>query len=210
MRFYKKIILVLQVILILCSSSSLAGCGTDSGISLEEALLISESSADTVQEDNKSFGVDETAGEANTEDMKNLLYVYVCGSVVNPGVYALEEGSRIVAAIEAAGGFLDDAAAEALNLAAPLADGMQIVVPSLEEAAAAQLSEVRQQAGMVNLNTATAKELCTLQGIGEAKAEAILAYRTEIGKFSSIEQIKNVAGIGESLFNKIKESIYIE
>ena len=63
---------------------------------------------------------------------------------------------------------------------------------------------------MVNLNTASVEELCKLSGIGEAKAEAILAYRTEIGVFSSIEQLKEVTGIGDSLFNQIKESIYIE
>ena len=66
------------------------------------------------------------------------------------------------------------------------------------------------QEGKVNLNTAQIKELCTLSGIGEAKAEAILAYRDEIGGFSNIEQLKNVAGIGDSLFEKIKSSIYIE
>ena len=63
---------------------------------------------------------------------------------------------------------------------------------------------------MINLNTASVAELCTLSGIGEAKAEAILAYRTEIGAFSSIEQLKEVTGIGESLFNQIKSSVYIE
>ena len=97
-----------------------------------------------------------------------------------------------------------------MNLAAPISDGMQIVVPDRNEAAAAQMRSERQANGQDNLNTATAAELCTLSGIGEAKAEAILAYREEIGAFTSIEQIKNVTGIGESLFKQIKESIYIE
>lgn len=209
MKFYKKLILALQLILVLCCSSILTGCGTDSGVSLEEALRISESGVGVVQEGIENADVDAAEGEVNAGKEK-LLYVYVCGFVEEPGVYTLEEDSRVVAAIEAAGGFREEAATEAVNLAAPVTDGMQIVIPSLEEAIAAQVSEERQQAGLVNLNTATAAELCTLRGIGEAKAEAILAYRTEIGNFTSIEQIKNVTGIGESLFNKIKESIYIE
>jgi competence protein ComEA len=87
---------------------------------------------------------------------------------------------------------------------------MQIVVPSREEFSNTKAHEQNMQDGKVNLNSAQLQELCTLSGIGEAKAEAILAYRDEIGRFSSIEQLKNVAGIGESLFERIKESIYIE
>ena len=67
-----------------------------------------------------------------------------------------------------------------------------------------------EESGLLNINTATAAELCTLSGIGEAKAEAILAYREEIGRFGSIEQLKEVSGIGDSLFNQIKNSVYIE
>ena len=118
--------------------------------------------------------------------------------------------SRIVAAIEAAGGFLPKAAVEAVNLAEPIQDGMQITVPDLEAFTVRQEALERQEAGLVNLNTATIPELCTLSGIGEAKAEAILAYREEIGSFGSIEQLKEVTGIGDSLFNQIKNSIYIE
>ena len=146
-------------------------------------------------------------GEETTEQM---LYVYVCGSVARPGVYALEEGSRIVAAVEAAGGFLEDAATESVNLAALLKDGMQIVIPDMKEAASVQVQSGISQDGRVNLNRATVEELCTLQGIGESKAEAILAYREEIGAFTSVEQIQNVTGIGENLYKQIKESIYIE
>ena len=141
---------------------------------------------------------------------EQVLCVYICGAVLRPGVYELEAGSRIVSAVEAAGGFLPEAATEAVNLAKRLEDGMQIVVPTMEEAEAKKAEVFRQEAGMVNLNTASVEELCKLSGIGEAKAEAILAYRTEIGVFSSIEQLKEVTGIGDSLFNQIKESIYIE
>lgn len=229
MNFHKKIILVLQMILVLNWCSVLTGC-TGGSISLEEALEVSKSDTAQTSAFSKDAGsaaagsAGHTAAETGLDSLvsvsesgeqtvcqtENLFYVYVCGSVAQPGVYALKEDSRIVAAIEAAGGFLEDAATEAVNLAAPISDGMQIVVPDRNEAAAAQMRSERQANGQVNLNTATAAELCTLSGIGEAKAEAILAYREEIGAFTSIEQIKNVTGIGESLFKQIKESIYIE
>ena len=87
---------------------------------------------------------------------------------------------------------------------------MQITVPNSEEFTARREALERQEVGLVNLNTATVAELCTLSGIGEAKAEAILAYREEINGFDSIEQLKGVTGIGESLFNQIKNNIYID
>ena len=95
-------------------------------------------------------------------------------------------------------------------MAAMAIDGMQIVVPSEEDALNTKEYEQKKQDGKVELNSAGVEELCKLSGIGTAKAEAILAYRNEIGKFTAIEQIKNVTGIGESLFMRIKESIYIE
>ena len=216
MNFYKKIILVLQMVLVVGWCGILTGCAGEGSLSLEEALVAkkqrntdlssgSDSSFSTGSERKEERRTDD--GEESTEQ---LLYVYVCGSVVRPGVYALEEGSRIVAAVEAAGGFLEEAATESVNLAALLKDGMQIVIPDLEEAASVQVQGGMDQDGRVNLNRATVEDLCSLQGIGEAKAEAILAYREEIGAFTSVEQIQNVTGIGENLYKQIKESIYIE
>lgn len=182
----------------------MSGCGESGGVSLEEALMTAGSSDVWQAEENP------VSGESREEAFAEVFYVYVCGAVAEPGVYALEPDCRIVAAIEAAGGFLPDAAMEAINLAEPIRDGMQIVVPDLEEVLNRQETLSRQESGQVNLNTATITELCTLNGIGEAKAEAILAYREEIGAFGSVEQLKEVTGIGESLFNQIKSRIYIE
>ena len=214
MNFYKKIMTVLYLILAFGCCTVLSACAFNERISLEEALAVKEKNTDIANQEEDPVG----AQEGETEVLKqeesdlngDLLYVYVCGSVEKPGVYALEKGSRIVAAIEAAGGFLSDAATESINLAAPLSDGMQIVVPDIEEAVMLQVYDQREQDGQVNLNTASVKDLCSLQGIGEAKAEAIIAYREEIGAYTSIEQIKNVTGIGDNLFKQIKESIYIE
>lgn len=179
-----------------------SGCGKAGSVSLEEALTVMHTDGETEAD---LSGIDDLS-----TIQEQVLCVYICGAVLRPGVYELEAGSRIVSAVEAAGGFLPEAATEAVNLAKRLEDGMQIVVPTMEEAEAKKAEVFRQEAGMVNLNTASVEELCKLSGIGEAKAEAILAYRTEIGVFSSIEQLKEVTGIGDSLFNQIKESIYIE
>ena len=190
------------VILLAGCMVALFGCGKRGSVSLEEALTVMYTEEGT---DAYIASTDDLS-----TDMEQILCVYVCGAVVNPGVYELTKGSRIVAAVEAAGGFLPDAATEAINLAEHLQDGMQIVVPTKEEAEKAKSEAARGADGRVNLNTASVAELCTLRGIGEAKAEAILAYRTELGAFSSIEQIKEVTGIGEGLFNQIKSSIYVE
>ncbi len=208
MLLNKKLILLIYMILEIGLSGILGGCAVKDIPSLEEAL---DQNFENLMDGSMEVYVDEETEVESAEHIsEKQIYVYVCGSVYNPGVYLLENESRIVAAIDAAGGFLEDAAKEAVNLAAPVTDGMQIVVPSQEEFLNTKAYEQKVQDGKVNLNTAQRQELCTLSGIGEAKAEAILAYRNEIGGFSSIEQLKNVAGIGESLFERIKESIYIE
>lgn len=205
MLLNKKLTLILYMILGICM---LGGCATKDIPSLEEALA---QKWENPMDNSTEVSSDEETGVTVSEHTsEKQIYVYVCGSVHNPGVYLLAKESRIVAAVDAAGGFLEDAAKEAVNLAAPITDGMQIVVPSQEEFSNTKAYEQKMQDGKVNLNTAQLEELCTLSGIGDAKAEAILAYRNEIGGFSSIEQLKNVTGIGESLFERIKARIYIE
>lgn len=199
------------------------GCSEGGGVSLEEALHVSagyNKAGNGTQESGMEEASSDLSGASEegqlgadvsqTASKEKLCYVYVCGAVAKPGVYKLTPDSRIVSAIEAAGGFLPEAVMEAVNLAEPIHDGMQITVPDKESFAAGEKALKREQNGMLNINTATAAELCTLSGIGEAKAEAILAYREEIGRFGSIEQLKEVSGIGDSLFNQIKNSIYIE
>ena len=188
--------------LLLAGFLLLSGCAAGTEVSLEEALLAAE--------DKESFVTGESSFSEDTEETEAVCCVYVCGSVACPGVYTLAYGSRIVAAIEAAGGFLEEAAVEAVNLAKLVEDGMQIIVPDLTEYAMERTESARQERGQVNLNTATLEELCTLSGIGESKAEAILAYRRESGGFQNVEQLMEVTGIGENLFKQIKSSIYIE
>lgn len=148
-------------------------------------------------------------------------YVYVCGAVEAPGVYMLNTGDRIYEAIALAGGLTEDASTSTVNQAEMVSDGQMIFVPTREEAAAGivSVSEMgventsEQESvsdGKVNLNTATLAELMTLSGIGESKAQSILDYRTKNGAFSSVEEIMNVDGIKEGLYNRIKDSIRVK
>ena len=133
------------------------------------------------------------------------MYVHVCGQVKNPGVYCLKEGSRLYEAIDAAGGLTEQAAADYLNQAKTLEDGEQIVVPSNDEIAVSKEAPD----GRVNLNHASKEELMMLSGIGEAKADAIIKYREEHGGFQSIEEIMDIEGIKEGVFQKIKDQIKV-
>ena len=148
------------------------------------------------------------------------IYVYICGEVAKPGVYELSEDSRIYEAVDAAGGFTENAARESINLASKVSDGMQITIYNKEEAAslpaggtsAGKNSGQDQMSGsssLVNLNTATKEELMTLKGIGESKAEDIIRYREKSGGFKKIEDIMKISGIKEAGFQKIKDSITV-
>ncbi len=141
-------------------------------------------------------------------------YVYVCGEVTNPGVYILAEGQRLYEAVEMAGGFTENAAPDALNLVLLVSDGMKIDVPDKERAAAMPSGDYVSGTGIagsvkVNINTATREQLMTLNGIGAARADAIIAYRQEHGPFSAIEDIMQVSGIKDAAFSKIKNDIVV-
>ena len=146
--------------------------------------------------------------EELTEDVietEKTIFVYVCGAVVNEGVYELPIGSRVYEAIEKAGGFLTNAAVTEINQAQILEDAMKLYIPTKEELAQLQLSGK----GKVNLNRASKEELMTLPGIGESKADSIIAYRKEKGSFKNIKDIMQIAGIKESLYQKIKDLIQV-
>jgi competence protein ComEA len=129
-----------------------------------------------------------------------MLTVYVSGAVATPGVYTLPAGSRVDAAVQAAGGFLPGAEQESINLAKPLEDGQQIDVPGIVDT-----SHVN--AGRVNINTATVAELDTLPGIGPTTAQSIVDYRLQNGPFQAIQDIQNVPGIGPTTYDGIKDYI---
>jgi len=131
-----------------------------------------------------------------------LLTVYVSGAVATPGVYILPVGSRVKAAVTAAGGLLPGAEANNINLAMLVVDGEQVNVPGIVDT-----SHVN--AGRVNINTATLDELDTLPGIGPTAAQAILDYRLQHGPFQVIQEIQNVPGIGPATFTAIQNYISV-
>ena len=162
---------------------------------------------------------DRAKADPGGEEKEGSIWVYVCGEVASPGVYELQEGDRITHAIEAAGGLTEAAGQVYLNQAAHLTDGQRIYVPSKEEeqSLTEELSptdradgQTAKDTGKVNLNTATKAELLSLNGIGESRAEAILAYREANGRFGNIEDLKKVDGIKEGIFQKIREQITVE
>lgn len=158
--------------------------------------------------------------EIPQEEIQAEIFVDVCGAVANPGVYEMDADSRVFQVIEAVGGFLPEAASASVNQAQPVSDGQQIYVPTQEEVEEGTMPAVIQQTetagdsdmaeGVVNINTADADILKSLSGIGDAKAQAILAYREEYGAFSAIEEIMQVPGIKESTFSAIKDKITVK
>ncbi len=163
-------------------------------------------------------GEREERQERQIEDTEESeIYIHVCGCVKKPGLYRLHSGARTQEAVDAAGGFSEKANQTAWNLAEVLQDGMQVYIPSKDEAKEALNEEpsskkdlsASQKESTVNINTASKEELMTLPGIGESKAAAIIACREEKGSFTSIEGIKDVAGIGDGIFNRLKDLITV-
>ncbi len=138
-------------------------------------------------------------------DTEEEIFVHVCGAVQSEGVYELPKGSRIFEAIEKAGGFREDAATTEINQAEVLEDGMKVYVPTVAEILEMQVKK----SGKVNINQASKEELMTLPGVGESKAESIIQYREENGSFKRIEDIMQIVGIKEGLYEKIKEFIQV-
>lgn len=175
-----------------------AGCGR------KAALYDSE---ETAQEAERTADGEAESGMENLEDAG--ICVYVCGEVRRPGVYELTAESRIGDAVEAAGGMTEEAADTWLNLAEHMKDGQKIEVPSKEQAEELVMEAEKQENGLVNLNTATAEQLRELSGIGESKAEDILNYREQHGGFQAIEELMQIPGIKERVFEKIKDRITV-
>jgi len=149
---------------------------------------------------------------AQASPSAGLVLVDVAGWVRRPGVYEFATGARVIDAIEAAGGARPGAMLEALNLAAPLADGTQILVPREGEAGAVPpvaAGSGSGAAGLVNVNTASATELETLPGIGEVIAQRIVDHRTANGPFASVDQLLDVSGIGDSILGSIRELVTV-
>lgn len=207
----KKAVLIPAVLLILIFQ---AGCGGEDSFVLESATETGTEEKDTEQHET----------EPVTEASAQEICVYVCGAVAAEGVYTLPADARAADAAAAAGGLTPEAASGYVNLAEKLQDGMRIYFPTEAELSggevpgwAAGSAGMQQEnpaaeesaTGLVNLNTAGKEELMTLPGVGESKADAILKYREENGGFDRIEDLMNISGIKEGVFNQLKDRITV-
>ena len=151
----------------------------------------------------------------------SYIYVHIDGAIVNPGIKKVEVGTRLFELINLSGGETKEADISRLNLASVLKDEQKIVVPykivedkenltSSNNVAISQANSKEENSNLlININYANSEELQKLNGIGVSMANKIISYRDENGYFNSIEEIKNVSGIGEAKFNKIRENITI-
>jgi competence protein ComEA len=139
------------------------------------------------------------------------LIVDVAGAVRDPGVYEFVEGDRVIDAIERAGGQLPKADLSLLNLAAPLTDGTQILVPKSGPPGAVGSGggTAGSSSGLINVNTASATELETLSGIGEVLAATIVEYRDQNGPFASVDDLMDVSGIGPATLEEIRDQVTV-
>ena len=197
--------------------------------------------ADDKEEKNIVLNTKKDIKKDEEEEEEVYYQVDIKGEVINPGIYTVKEGSRVIDVIRLAGDLTEVADTSVLNLSKKVKDEMVIIVYSYDEVenftATKEKEEIEQEAcliqngiqndacikdstddtssssvvisGKVSLNTATLDELMTLPGIGEAKAQAIIEYREEVGAFQNIEELKEVSGIGDAIFDQIKENITI-
>jgi len=230
MKDKKKVIKVGIVILVMAVCGVFYSCSRGEDISLTSEVAAEdnsteETSATEVESVSESKAILEAEETVLVENA--VVYLHVCGAVVRPDVYELSSDARITDAVKAAGGFSEEADEDFLNLALPIADGMKIYVPTVKEVEEGYTESILDSSGIVsderdhfpegqastsnkvNINTAGAEQLKTLSGIGDKRATDIISYRDSHGNFGSIEDIKNVPGIKEGVFEKIKEDIEV-
>ena len=146
------------------------------------------------------------------EIMPEKIIVDIKGEVNSPGSYEIDQGKRIKDIIEIAGGLKDDASTDNINLSSKLTDEMLIVIPKKEEVKDTNNQSIvinSQLDNKISINTANLNELMSISGIGKTKAQSIIDYRINNGRFNSINDIMNVSGIGKSTFEKIKDYIKV-
>lgn len=183
--------------------------------------------------------LDEVTDKKEEKKAVKTVFVDVKGAVNAPGVYELDDGKRVIDAINLAGGLSENANVINLNLSKKLTDEMYVIVytkdeinnylknnkndkiecaskecvcPNINNDACIKKDNTKnssEKVGMVSLNSASKEELMSLSGIGDAKAAAIIKYRSENGGFKTIEEVKNVSGIGDAVYEKIKNNITV-
>lgn len=145
----------------------------------------------------------------NTAAPRTQLYIHLVGAVVRPGLYVLNSGDRVIDAVAAAGGFSAEADQAQVNLARVLTDGEQIAVPAVGEVQPSGASGAVQPGAKININTADETALETLPRVGPAMAARILDWRKTNGRFTAIEDLMSVTGIGQKTFDGFKDLVTV-
>lgn len=179
--------------------------------------------ADVSIENESNQGVNNIVG--NCSENEEYIYIHIIGEVKNQGIVKLKKGQRIVDAIEKSGGITELADLSKVNLAFILSDGQKVNIPNINDdfenfeyvidnsgknIIVDNGSNISKGGNKVNINTASQTELETLTGIGPSTASKIIEYREKNGKFITIEDLKNVSGIGETRYEAIKENIVVK
>ena len=222
---------VLVIILSACYKFVFKGSGDLSIAAFRtgKTAQVTDGSSSGLQNIEQNPGVNETSESAQITETVELISVYICGEVRNAGIYEAPKGVMLNDIIEEAGGLTENASVNNINFVYQIECNMSIYIPSVEEITGGFTGGdiIRQDgvyvwggssggtgssgsgtAQIVNINTGTLEELMSLPGIGEVTAQAIIDYRTD-NPFTSIEDIKNVSGIGDSKFNRIKDYICV-
>lgn len=223
-RLFSSIIMVFVLIFLFGGCES-ASTGQIIKADAEPEEKTDGSSMETKVQEESRDGSFETDSKDSFLKTVGKTGVYIYGAVNKPGVYYLDSNSRVVDLVKAAGGFKENAYRTGVNLAAYLKDADVVriltkkqakrlkkenaVQEAEDESVPFVSEEVSKKDDTVNINSAGKEELMSLKGIGESKAEAIIAYREEHGSFKSIEEIMEISGIKEGTFNKIKSKITI-
>ena len=206
-------------VVILCLLCGIAACKSDNTVVEEDLTPVESEKTDSVKENPENKKEKESGETGEEKKTVKRIYVYVCGAVRSPGVYEMTEGDRVTHAIMKAGGSTDEAAADFLNQAAVLEDGQKIYVPTEEEAQQFEQngltggengSAAEPDSGKININTASREELMSLKGIGETRADDIIAFRQSNGGFKNIEDIKKIEGIKDKVFQQIEDQITVK
>lgn len=185
---------------------------------------LEETEIESVISDSEDVFEEEKSSEDTyvSETKEEFIFVDIIGEVKNPSLVEVKAGDRLNVAIEKAGGLTENAERKSINLAQKLVDGAQYIIPSKGETLVINYCEdtenhddeqldksISQESSKININTATKEELQTLNGIGEVLSQRIIDYRNENGEFSSIEDIKNVKGIGDKKYQDINSQICV-
>ena len=149
----------------------------------------------------------ESSNNKSSKATKDFILIHLSGEVKNPGVYKIKKESRLVDLLKLAGGVTPRADIDIINLVQPLADGQKISVPSKQKFVVSSTSSLSKL--KVNINFATLERLKSLPGIGESLAKRIVDFRTKNGFFKNASELKKVSGIGNKLFEKIKDNIIL-